>query len=297
MTGGGNAHQSADDAVQQIGNREIAKAGVAVQRGGDPAADPGQKGIEQNQRHFFIQRQRTAAVKAKPAEPQQEHPQRRQRQVTALHRETARVIETSGARAEQQHRRQRDPSTDGMHHRGPGKVNKAQLRQPALRLTLHCAAPGPVTSNRVDQRRHRQRGQAIGEEAHPFRHRAGDDGGGGATEHELEDEKAHQPEGMAAIEQKAVTAKPAVLTFAEHQGIAEQPEHDPRQAQINHILDGDIDAVFGAHQPSFQTKETGLHDEYQKGAQQYPGDIQRVRHQQHSAIEAGGMLPELSALK
>ena len=102
---------------------------------------------------------------------------------------------------------------------------------------------------------------------------------------------------MAAIEQKAVTAKPAVLTFAEHQGIAEQPEHDAGQAQINHILDGDIDAVFGAHQPSFQTKETGLHDEYQKGAQQYPGDIQRVRHQQHSAIEAGGMLPELSALK
>jgi len=68
-------------------------------------------------------------------------------------------------------------------------------------------------------------------------------------------------------------ADPTADAITKHQRKAKQPEDEHRNAKVDDILRGNVDAVFGARHPGFQAHESGLHQKYEPGADDDPGDV------------------------
>ena len=135
---------------------------------------------------------RAAGVEAEPSEPEDEDPQRRERQAVA----------GDGAV-----RVRPEPFCTYLPTRGPMTMAPTRPSQPPVEWTTvepaksakaeagadvvqPAAAPGPVADDRIDQRGHEHAVDHVGGKAGPFGHGAGDDRRRGCGEHRLE-----QPEG------------------------------------------------------------------------------------------------------
>ena len=110
----------------------------------------GQVGVDQHIAHGHrIDRaaecELRAAIESKPAEPQDEYPQRHEGNI-GWHGGPRGAVGTELAEARAQHQSagKRRPATGGMHDGGPGEILKSHLVEPA-------AAPGPGTDQWVDQ--------------------------------------------------------------------------------------------------------------------------------------------------
>ena len=136
------------------------KTGIvtANYQGSHGAADHGHQRIDGHQATDAIEGLRAHHVKAEPAHDQNPRAQRQERNARRRKRHQAPFAIAPIARAQQQHRRQRQPAAHGVNHHGTGKVVEAGTKgceQPGLQAKV--AVPHQTFEERVDKR-HDQRG-------------------------------------------------------------------------------------------------------------------------------------------
>ena len=114
-------------------------------------------------------------------------------------------------------------------------------------------------------------------------HRAGDDGGGGAAEHQLEEELA--PEGhvggqgvvvkgqVGAAQDEQVLRPHEGVVAAEHEPPAQQHEAQGRDGKDDEVFGQDVDGVFRSGQARLHRGESQVHEKYQDGGQQNPKGV------------------------
>ena len=141
---------------------------------------------------------------------------------------------------------------------------EAQLRQPA-------AAPDPVAGNGVDQRGDHQRIDAVGDKLGALSHSAGHDGGGGGTEHRLENKECEEgdsvrQDGGIVAPDKGIKATNDGSGPAKHQAEAQQPENRCADAEVHQILHQNVAGVLGAGKARLTHGKAGLHEKDQRGA-------------------------------
>ena len=150
---GADCHQPGQRTVVQ-------KTGIvtANYQGSHGAADHGHQRIDGHQTTDAIEGLRAHHVKAEPAHDQNPRAQRQERNARRRKRHQAPFTITPIARAQQQHRRQRQPAAHGVNNHGTGKVVEAGAKgceQPCLQAKV--AVPYQAFEERVDKR-HDQRG-------------------------------------------------------------------------------------------------------------------------------------------
>ena len=69
-------------------------------------------------------------------------------------------------------------------------------------------------------------------------------------------------------------------------GFGDKPEAHARDAEVEHVLDGDVDRVLRADEPGLETGETRLHQQHQDRADQDPDRIDRLRNATHNSPPA-----------
>ena len=122
-----------------------------------------------------------------------------------------------------------------------------------------------------------------------LRHRPGDDGGGGAAEHQLEEELPPEGhvggqgvivEGQVAVPQneQVLRAHKGVVP-AEHQAPAQEQEAQGGHGEDDEVLGEDVHRVFRAGQARLQGGEAQVHKEHQNGRQQDPQGIDNHANQ------------------
>ena len=191
---------------------------------------------------------------------------------------------------------QTNPAAHGMHHGGTGKINEAELFQPAAAFAEQ-AAPGPVSADRIDKGRNKRTGDQVDAEAGAFGHGSGNNGGRGRGEHGLEEPEGPQPctaraAGTGHAEQRG--AQQAARVGAEHQT---EPDKEIKYApheKVGIVFHHDVGRVLGPGQTAFHQREAGLHEHDQHPADQGPQNVGiflrkpvschgRKRHEQQTA--------------
>ena len=153
------------------------------------ARNAGKHRVEQNSRNIAVQRQFTAAIETEPADPEQEDAEDRRGGIVGF--DGAPVLaKAAKARPDDDDRGECDPAPDAVHHGGPGKVHETHGFQPT-RLRQVQTTPGPVAEQGIDQNADKSGDDEIAAEAHPLRHRAGDDGCRGTAERDLKEEEGN----------------------------------------------------------------------------------------------------------
>ena len=143
------------------------------------------------------QRNCRAAVKAEPAEPQDEAAQRAERQRVARNRARLTVLGVFADAGPQDRRAdQRAQAADKMHCRRTREIVETHFAQPA-------AALDPMAGYRVDDRRNHHRINAVGGKPGALRHSAGHDRRRGGAKHGLE----HERRPVVALTDHAVRKK------------------------------------------------------------------------------------------
>ena len=206
-----------------------------------------------------------AAVKSKPAHPQDKHAKACQGDAVAgdgIYAAILIVLADSGS--------QKPCPYEGAHAAnqmdagGTGEIMESHFRKPA-------AAPDPMAGNGVNQKGDDHGINAVGGELRPFRHGAGHDGGGGGAEHGLEEEVRHG--GIACIighlemgDEKIRRTDNAADVRAEHEAEAKEPEHHGAQGKVHEILHDDVACVLRTGQSSLHHGKPRLHKVHQDSA-------------------------------
>ena len=217
-------------------------------------------------------------------------PEHRQRDVAAVglvHR--AVVAKAAKTSAHRKARGEPEPAAHAVHHRRAGEVHEAHLAKPPA-LIEQAPGPHPVPEDRIHHR-HRQRHQQVAGELDPLGHGARHDGYRRAAERELVEEECGGPPAVARVEVRSEerSAQPAVPRGPEHQPEADGPEDQCRDAEVGHVLDGDVDRVFGAGHPRLEAEEPRLHEEDQPGGRDEPQHVEqsRVHEPSFTGVRAG----------
>ncbi len=282
---GGDGDETGENAVQRQLHVRQSVADPADADDRKPARRRRQHGVDEDEGNRGIERERRAAIEAEPADPEQEHAERRHRHVVRLDALAVRP-EAADAGTEHEDRGERDPAADGMDDGRAREVDETAALEPAGRLAAQHAAPGPVAEDGIDQHGEDGGRDRIAAKAHAFGDGARDDGGGGRTEGELEEEEGHDPGGRLiaacdAVEGEVGRAEKPARADTEHEAEADEPEADARDAEIHHVLDGDVDRVLCANETGFETGEACLHEQHEHGTDQHPDRVYRLRNAFH----------------
>ena len=165
---------------------------------------------------------------------------------------------------------QRTPGAGGMHHGRTGEVDEAQPLQPALATVI--APPDPAAQHRIDQAGNERCTDQIASKTGALGHGTAGDGGGSGGEHELKQQEA-VIERCHVLGHEDAGSEQAALVAAKHQAIADHPEHQRTDAQIQHILHDDVDCILGAGHAAFQKGKAGLHQKHQRRSSHQPHGI------------------------
>jgi hypothetical protein len=89
------------------------------------------------------------------------------------------------------------------------------------------------------------RKKQVGSKSHPLGNDAGCDGHRRGTEHHLKQEYGCRPVCVGHVrENEAAPTNQTVQRITEHEGVTKQPEQSAANAEINDILDSDVDTVL-----------------------------------------------------
>ena len=206
------------------------------------------------------------AVEAIPAEPEDKRPQRRDRDIMSKNRTGVAVLSVLADPGSQQNRT--DQAGDAAHHMdhaGTGKIDEAQLGQPALPV------PDPARLNGIDHGGDHSGVNAVAGEFGALRHGAGYDGCGSGAEHKLEEKvrpiKCVKAGKQLIFRQPDETEK---VAFAVHDTVAQQHEHDRSDTKVHQVFHNDIAGILGTRESGFHHSKACLHKEDQNRANQIP---------------------------
>ena len=146
---------------------------------------------------------------------------------------------------------------------GAREIVETDLRQPA-------AAPDPVGFNGIDQRGDDTGIDTVGKELGAFCHGAGNDGGGGGTEHQVEHKAGEIKAFIGGKQVKAGLADEAEKILAHQQAEADDNEYHRAYTEIHQVLHDDVAGILGAGKACLYHGKACLHPEYQRGADQKP---------------------------
>ena len=182
---GAHGHQAGQRAV-------VHEAGVVAAQGqrGQRAAHHGHQRIHGHQTGDFVQRLRAHHVEAEPAHGEDPGAQRQERDVGGRVGAHAAVLAVAvAARAQQQHRRQRDPAAHRVHHHRAGEIVELLAREPLdPALPAEVLVPGHALEERVHEADDDGRGDELRAEARALGNAARDDGRNGRREGQQEEE-------------------------------------------------------------------------------------------------------------
>ncbi len=205
------------------------------------------------------------------------------------------------ARAQHDRAGQGGHSPGHVHDRRAGKVHMAMAKaQVGAQLRQPAPAPNPVSIERIEEHGHEQAVGKEGQESPAFGHSAGGNGGcrvhehGGKQEHRQVDRivcnrdqrelaRANDSVGVVPNVQADLVrgchgraqCGPAVHS-AQHQTKATQPETQHPKRIDNHVHGHGVHRVLGARESCLHHGESNLHEHDQEGAQQHPGQVERV---------------------
>ena len=272
----GDRHQAREHAVQGHQQRVDAQGGTqhAGDVGDEAAGHGGEDGVGDDARHLLVEGQGAAAVEPDPADHEEQQAEQRQGRVAAGDLLRLTVAKATLARADHEQGGQADPAPHAVDHRGAGEIDEPAFREPA-RVAGECAAPGPVSRDRVDDRGHQYAQGEVAVEAHTLGDDPGDDGHRGGAEHRLEQEETRQPGGVVPDRcHELVAAHQSLEAVTEHQGEARQPEQEHRDHEVGGVLHRHIDGVLAARHPGFHAEEAGLHEQHEGEAEGQPEDVE-----------------------
>ena len=272
----GDGHQPGQAAVDGHAQVRLPQQEPGGRRGGEDRRDGGGVGGHQDVHHIggILEAHGGAGVKAEPAQPQHEQADHRQGHIVARDGPGLPVLVVlPDAGPQDEGPRQGRPAPQGVDHRIAGKVQKAQVGQPA-------AAPDPVAHDGVDDQGEHKGEHDKGDVLDPLCHRAGHDGGGGAAEHQLEEELP--PEGyvggqgvvvegeVALAQDKQVLGAEEGVVAAEHQPPAQEHKAKGGHGKDDEVFREDVHGVFRPGHARFERGKPQVHEEHQDGRQKDP---------------------------
>ena len=219
-------------------------------------------------------RDRRAAVEPEPCKPEDEHAERRERQAVARDGvDGAVLVVLADARAEHVGADERADAADHVDSRGTGEIMEAHLAEPA-------AAPDPMTRDRVDDHADEDAVNAVSGELRALCHRAGDDCRRRRAEHRLENHIRHRRiarvvRDLPVLYEEIRRADDAADVIAEHQAKADDPEDHRAEREVHDILHDDVAGVLRPREARLDHRETRLHEEDERRAEEHPDGIYR----------------------
>ena len=258
---GGDAHQTGQRGVEAHTYVRLAVLDPGEQHTDHRSYSRRDGGVAQDLRHL-LRIGGGGAVEAVPAEPQDEHAHSSQGNIVAQNGPGIAVLIIL-ADAGAQHDGA-DQAGDTAHHvddGGTGKVDEAQLSQPALTV------PDPACLDGVDDGGDDGGVDAVAGELGALGHGAGHDGGGGGTEHQLEEE-VRPVKGVEVGEQLVLrhTDKAEEIVLTVHDAVAQQTEDHSADAEVHQVLHDNVAGVLGPGKAAFRRGEARLHKEHQNRA-------------------------------
>ena len=159
---------------------------------------------------------------------------------------------------------QRSHAADHVDCGRTSKIVEAQLGQPA-------AAPDPVAGNGIDHGGNEQRIDAVGDKLGALGHGARHDGGGGGTEHRLENEEREErdsvrQDGGIVAPHKGIKSANDGPCASEHQTEAQQLENRCADAEVHQVFHQNVAGVLGPGKSCLTHGKAGLHKKDQRGA-------------------------------
>ena len=285
ITAGGDGHQTGQRTVEGKGDIGLAVAHPADDQRGHRSQSRRQVGVEAdeargNHRVIAGHADGRAAVKAEPAEPQDENTQGHGGQVVAGDSPCLAVLAIfADAGTEHPGTQAGGNTAHKVDRRGTGEIMEAQLSQPA-------AAPDPVAGNGIDDQADGGGVAAVGAELGALSHRAGNDGSCCGAEHGLEhriDPDRQGSEIVAALDERV---KPADQRAGagKHDAETHQPVAGRADTEVHHILHQNIAGVLGTSKARLAQSKACLHKEHQERRNQCPGNVRRVVHNRFPSL-------------
>ena len=138
-----------------------------------------------------------------------------------------------------------------------------------------------MAGNGIDKDADGCRVDEVRREFRPFRHGAGDDGGGGGAEYGVKDHESADGESVQhtirirqgiRIEETG-SADDARNIFSKHERESQNEEKEGTENEIHHILHTDISRIFRPGEARFDHCKSRLHEINQKCAEHGPYNI------------------------
>ena len=290
----GDRHERRDRAVQH--HREVGLLDHEP-RGHDGAEDAGrgrevrvQRDVREEADAAEVDAQRRTGVEAEPAEPEDDHAERRERHVVPGDRVRLPVFSVfSDAGSEEQSAGETSERSLIVDDGRAGEVLHAPREQPTVR------APDPVRHERVDEREEGPE-REVDPQLRPLGHRAPDDRERDAAEHDLEhvpgrarNRSEPRERRLADCEQlvdrgeEARASPELVAAVAESEPEADAVVDDRRDREDQHVLRRDVADVLHPRQTGLEEREARLHEHHEHRRNDDPDRAHRnaelcVRH-------------------
>mmetsp|Transcript_10260 Transcript_10260/g.36461 ORF Transcript_10260/g.36461 Transcript_10260/m.36461 type:complete len:535 (+) Transcript_10260:109-1713(+) len=304
---GADADQTAQNAVAQGGQIQVAILDEAHADGGDGAARRGEGGSNSDLLgHEDVpvrEHERGPGVEPVPPEPQDEGPEADKGGVVGAHGlHVAIGVKPPDPRPEDGGRHKGGAPADHVHDGAPREVNGSGGDPGAVGGVPEggepsVGRPDPVHHNGVDEPGDEGRVDDVPEEGAPLGDGAGHDGGRGCGEGPLEEppREGHDfgldgpfwgdvqarvrlrvagsvplDEEEAVRPDEPVGLAAAVVPAAVREGEPEGPPHEGACGEVHDVLDHQILRVLGSNGSHLEHGEAGLHDEDQERGKQEP---------------------------
>ena len=179
------------------------------------------------------------------------------------------LVIAPGARAEQEHRDQSDPSTDRMNDdRAREVVELCTEHRLEPVIEAECTVPGDSFKEGVDETDQHEGGNQLRIEARTLGDAARDDGGYRSREGQ---QKKELRQVVAALGGKRLGAGKEMDAVGNT--ISDEKVGDRGHGKVHKDLHQGIDLIFLAHGPQFEERETGMHRQDHHCPQQDEQDV------------------------
>ncbi len=287
-----DAHQRGDHAVAHLRDVERLEHDERADGGADDAGGGREVRVGDDVAEVVADgAERGAAVEAGPAEEQDQHTQKGERDRVARDRDGLAVAELADPRPEDDRTHERAERTLEVDDRGAGEVEEAVPGEPA-------ATPGPVGDDRVDEAGEDHTEDDVRDELGPVQHGAEDDRERHRGERGLEEEQAldrhrqvvgerAEGPGRVVVGDEPPGGAGEVVAVTEREPEAHGPEHQQRDRHVDEDLGHDGSRVLHSRETDLEHCESSLHEEDENRCKHNPDGVDRIGQRNERVLLLG----------